>query len=376
MKTAGDRVTPWRAAAIAAILAVLTALPSAQGGRSGAAARAGWEAIRAGRAADAAAAFADALAVEPRDPTLHLGAGLAAHLLGQATAARHALERALALAPGYTAASLLLGEILYRGSDLEGAIRVYEEALAQAPNPQGGARAREQLTARLAAWRREAELHSGFFQRHGAHFTVLFEGPADEDLARRAVERLEEAYWRIGTALATYPEQVITVVLYTQQQFRDITRSPAWAAASYDGRIRVPMRGALSRPEELERVLAHEFTHALVRSIAARGVPTWLNEGLAVLFEPGGLAWAKQQVGGTRTRLSHERLAGSFEGLSTTDARLAYAQSAIAVERAMELAGTPAVVELLRDLARGEAFDSAFERRTLVPFERFVGDLR
>ena len=365
--------------ALASILCAVLLVPSAtlgqviSGTRVAAAGRAGWEAIRAGRAADAAKAFADALDAEPRDPSLHLGAGLAAHLMSQPTAARHALQQALALAPEYTPASLLLGEILYRGSDLDGAIRVYEEAAAHPPAER---QLQRQLTARLAEWRKEAAVHSAFFQTQGAHFTVLFEGPADEALARRAVERLEAAYWRVGTALSTYPEELITVVLYTQQQFRDITRSPDWAAAAYDGRIRVPMRGALTRAEELDRVLAHEFTHALVRSIAPRGVPTWLNEGLAVLFEPEGLAWATRQLTESDTRLSHERLAAGFGGLSTAHARLAYAQSAVAVDRFIALAGTPAVVGLLHDLAQGEPFSGAFERRALVPFDAFVTGLR
>jgi hypothetical protein len=187
---------------------------------------------------------------------------------------------------------------------------------------------------------------------------------------------LETAYWRVGTAMYTFPEQVITVVLYTQQQFRDITRSPDWAAAVYDGRIRVPMRGALKRPEELERVLAHEFTHALVRSIAPRGVPTWLNEGLAVVFEPEGRAWAEGQLAKTTTRLPAETLAGSFAGLSGAKARIAYAQSAAAVDKLIELAGTAAVVALLQDLAQGERFSAAFERRVLMPFDTFVTGLR
>src|SRR5687768_13636359 len=63
------------------------------------AARVGWDAIREGRHQDAADAFARALDVEPRDPALHLGAGLAAFLLGQSTTARLSLERALSLAP-------------------------------------------------------------------------------------------------------------------------------------------------------------------------------------------------------------------------------------------------------------------------------------
>src|ERR671918_370251 len=66
----------------------------------------------------------------------------------------------------------------------------------------------------LDALRREAALHGTFFSSHGAHFTVLFEGPSDEVLAARAIEILEAAYWRVSTALSAYPEGVTTVVLY------------------------------------------------------------------------------------------------------------------------------------------------------------------
>ena len=143
---------------------------------------------------------------------------------------------------------------------------------------------------RLEAWRKEAALHSGFGRKLGDHFTVLFEGPAEAQLAERAVAILEAAYWRIGTALYTYPTDVITVVLYTREQFRDITQSPEWAGGAFDGRIRMPVQGALQNLPEFERVLSHEFTHALVRSLAPRGVPYWLDEGLAVQFEGSDLA--------------------------------------------------------------------------------------
>ena len=108
---------------------------------------------------------------------------------------------------------------------------------------------------------------------------------------------LDRAYWRIGLLLGgTYPNEPVPVVLYTGEQFRDITRSPSWAAGAYDGIIRVPMRGALDNPTELDRVLSHEFAHALIRNLAPRGVPTWLNEGLATALETGDLEWAEKQV--------------------------------------------------------------------------------
>jgi hypothetical protein len=332
------------------------------------AAKAGWDALADGRHDEAAAAFAWSIDAEPRDPSLHLGAGMAAFLLGQPTAARHSLERALALAPDLTPASVLLGDILYRGSDIEGALRVYEEALRHAP-------AHATLQARVETLRREAALHDGYFASHGARFMVLFEGPADEALASRALEILETAYWRVSTALAVYPEQMITVILYTEQQFRDVTRSPEWAAAAYDGRIRVPVRGALANSRELERVLIHELTHALVQAVAPRGVPAWLHEGLAVQFEPSGTDWADGQLTRSTTRLPLARLAGSFAPLSTDEARLAYAQSAGLVATLLERGGAAAVGALLQDIARGDAFAVAFERHFFMPYDDLVASL-
>ena len=338
------------------------------GTRAHAAGRAGWDAIREGRNQETAEAFAVAIDAEPRDPSLHLGAGFAAYLLGKPTVAQQSLEHALSLSPGFTAASQLLGDILYREGDLDEAIRVYEAALKHEP-------ANAMLKERLEKLRREAELHNGFYQSQGAHFTVLFEGPADERLAARALEILEAAYWRVGTALSTYPERVIPVVLYTQEQFRDITRSPQWAAGAYDGRIRIPVRGALGNERELERVLAHEFTHALVQSVAPKGVPTWLNEGLAVMFEPEGESWSDSQLSSSDTRLTLEQLAKGFGGLSTADARIAYAQSAAVVRALLDQGGPPVVVTILQDLARGDTFAAALERRLAMPFDAFIASL-
>jgi tetratricopeptide (TPR) repeat protein len=342
--------------------------PRLPGSRAHVESRKGWDAIRDGRNSDAAAAFAVALDAEPRDPALHLGAALAAHLLGQPTMAQHALERALELAPSLTPASMLLGDILYRGSDIAGAIRVYENARQYAPHD-------KTLIDRLDSLRREAAVHSGFMASHGTHFTVLFEGPADATVASHAVNMLEAAYWRVSTALAIYPERTITVVLYAQEQFRDITRSPQWAAAAYDGRIRLPIRGADADLRELDRVITHEFTHALVQSVAPRVVPLWLHEGLAVMFEPDGAAWSQDQLAKEPARLPLKRLAGSFEGLSGADAGLAYAQSAALVQALFDAGGPLAIGALLQDLARGESFAAAFEQRFFQTYDAFITNL-
>ncbi len=339
------------------------------GTRAAALARDGWRNLDAGRPAEAEPLFTEAISLEPRDPSLLLGAALAAHLQGQAGRARPLLERALELSARYVPAAMLLGEVCYKLGDIETAIRTYEQVLEVAP-------AQAVVRTKLEAWRREAAVHSRFFQAPGAHFTILFEGPGEERLAARALEVLEAGYWRVGTALGVFPVEPMTVVLYTQEQFRDITRSPDWAAALYDGKIRVPMRGAIENPAELERVLVHELTHAFVRGVAPRHVPTWLNEGIAVYFEPEGRTWAEAEAAKTKTRVTPAALAGSFEAFTGGEARVAYAQSALAVQKMMDLAGSTGVMALVADLGQGVPLAEAFERRLLMSYADFLAELQ
>src|SRR2546428_3275510 len=327
--------------------------------------RQGWEAIRAGQITEAARLFHDAIAENAHDATLFLGAGLAAHLQGQEIESRTALQEAVRLNPKLMAASLLLGDISYRLGDLETAVRTYEAALEVEPN-------NAHILGRLESWRKEAALHNRFQQSLSPHFTVLFEGPAEQRLASAAVDALESAYWRIGTALLAYPSGILTVVLYTDEQFRDITRSPTWAGGVFDGKIRVPMRGALNDPKHLEKVLAHEFTHALVKSLALRGVPTWVDEGLAVVFEMGDLKWAERLARHAPPLIPLPRLHDGFLSLPAEQVALAYAESALAVQMLIERGGIPALTALLQDLAEGQEFSQAFERRVFLSYPEFL----
>jgi tetratricopeptide (TPR) repeat protein len=327
------------------------------------AAREAFEALEAGRYKEADAAFTRALAARPDDPAVLLGAGIAARRLSQTARARDLLARALQIDPALTPASQLLGALLYESGDLDGAIRVFDAALIRAPG-------QAEMQEKLDAWRKEAALHEGFRRTQGGHFAVLFEGPAEEEAAAAAVEILESAYDRIGDALRMFPAETITVVLYTQQQFRDVTRTPGWSGGLFDGRIRLPIRGGLADRREFERVLTHEYVHALVHSVAAGGVPAWLNEGLAAALETGGPDRARRDI--RRGPLVPLRdLTRSFASLPATAVPSAYAGSALAALDVLERAGAPRLAGLLADLGTGADFDRAFLSWVQVPFADF-----
>ena len=325
--------------------------------------RGAWAALNAGQARTAADGFRDALAADPKNARLHLGAGMAAALERRDADARAEFERTLALDPKLAQARAMLGQMQYRMGDRLLAVRTYETLVAMAPDDRDA-------RATLERWQREAELHDRMQQAVGSHFTVSFEGPAEAELAAEALECLDRAYWRIGQLLGTYPSEPIGVVLYTGEQFRDITRAPSWAAGAYDGVIRVPMRGALDKREELDRVLSHEFTHALIRTLASRGVPAWLNEGLATALETGTLDWAEKQAA-AQPPVPLRALQSGFGRFTGGQAQLAYATSALAARRLLDEAGGFAIANLLRDLGDGIAFDAAFLHRIQRPFAEF-----
>ncbi|HXD75797.1 MAG TPA: tetratricopeptide repeat protein [Vicinamibacterales bacterium] len=329
--------------------------------------RAAWDALSRGDARGAADIFKRALASDPNNAQLHFGAASAAFADRRDDDAKSELDRALGIDGKLATAQKLLGQVLHRKGDLLGAIRSYETLLLNTPGDAA-------VSATLDRWRREFDLQLRMQQTYGDHFAVSFDGPAVEEMATRAVGSLNRAFDRICSVLNTYPTTTIPVVLYSTQQFTDITRAPSWAAGAYDGTIRIPMRGALDDEAEFDRVLAHEFTHALIHTLSTPAIPTWLNEGLATALETDTLEWAEKTVAASQ-QVPLSVLRRGFGQLSGAQARLAYATSALAVRRMLQEAGGFAVANLIRDLGDGVDFDTAFSHRIQRSFDDFQASI-
>jgi len=282
----------------------------------------GWKLLQSGEADRAAKIFAEALETAPDEPVLQFGAAVALHLQGRTKDATTRLERVIEIAPNLTPASFLLGQLLYTAGDVNRAIATYEKALKHAPND-------PQLTSKLNAWRADADANRGFVESRVDRFRVSFQGHADKALAARATDLLESAFWRIGKTLGAYPSDPVSVMLYTEKQFRDITLAPEWSGGIYDGRIRVPAAGAAQSPQLFERVLAHELTHAIIASLVPRGIPTWLHEGLAQHFEGDDAAAARRRLKAVGVVVPLRHLEGNFSRFTADKAMVAYDQSLV-----------------------------------------------
>lgn len=311
-----------------------------------------WQALKDRRYGVAVALFDAASTEIPDDAALQFGAGVAQLMRGRNLDARVRFEAALALDPGLSDASVLLGQAHYRQGDIAGAVEVYAQALAHAPS-------HPELLEPLIRWQQELAADRALLTLDGTHFVIRFHA-GDEALAADALAVAEAAHARLGRLLSAAPGRRIAIVLYTPQEFAAVTRLPEWAAGLYDGRIKAPLGGRTGMPvEDLARVIDHEVVHAIVAATAGPTVPAWLNEGLATALEPGGLTWAElfDTAPGTR---AFQPLARSFRALMPAEARLAYAQSTRAVQQLLDRHGAGRVGALLRAMGDGLRLADAF----------------
>ena len=323
-------------------------------------ARDGWEAIQAGDGEKAAAAFRTVLASNPGDLRALVGAGIAAHLVGRDDQALSYLKRAVQADPESVDANYILGQVAYAQGDLDLAIKSFERVVKKTPYDREAAKQLEQ-------WKKEAALHDSYAVAPTSRFNVMFEGTTQQAIATRVLTVLESAYTRVGMRLSV-PTDTITAILYTGEQFRDITKSPSWAAGAYDGRIRLPVRGALSAPAELERIVTHEYVHAVIHQLYPR-VPEWLNEGLAVYFEPGDHAWLTARLRTAGTLIPMSNLNDAFQTPDRDDAAIAYAESYVGARLLVDRLGQNLPV-FLQYVSNGTAIDQA-----LLLFGLDIGDL-
>jgi tetratricopeptide (TPR) repeat protein len=356
----------FRRTSAAGVLVCLLAVPAAAAAQELPAPEA-WAALDRGDAAKAAAIFREELDRSPRNPVLYYGAGYANFALGRTDSAISLLKHAIEYDPKFVSAMVLLAQVAYQTADFDLALRTMEKAAVLAPKDR-------RIAQQLEQWRKESAVHSGLEEKAGVHFNVLYEGSTDRALGTFVSSVLEAAYWRIGQTLSIYPPETLTVILYTNRQFRDITRAPAWAGGGYDGRIRLPVGGALRSQKSLERVVTHEFVHAAIRTAATTNVPTWVNEGLASYLEGPDHTWATQVLRHASELVRIEDLATGFDDFDGETALVAYAESLVAGQLLCERLG-PNVGTFLQMLGNGHSVDQALSTHNVRP-EAFYAEWR
>ena len=328
--------------------------------------------LEGGNAAEAVRALKAVLAQRPQDLAALQDLSEAQARLGNGHAAREAARQALAVEPRQARSQALLGDALVLLADLDGAVAAYERSLKLRPDPE--------VAARLAAARRTLEpvqqvpvpapeevplvISPGAApaplgrlpgpQPSGAGIRLRFDGSVNEPLGTSVLEAAGGVHAEYCRRFGFTP-QPITIVLQTEAAFSE-GGTPPWAAALYDGSVRIPARGLDRVTPALLGVLRHELAHAFVAERTGGNSPTWLQEGVAQWLEGVDLAAVDARLAPIAARkqlLPLISLEGPFQGLAERDANLAYAQSVSAVGFILRQRGEPALVRLLSALGDG-----------------------
>ena len=337
-----------------------------------------WEDFKAEDFSSAEALFTEALEYK-RKPAFIKGLATAQVRLGELEQAARTLESAggdveadKMLANLY----LGLGNKMKKAGELDRALEYYEKsaALTTAPDPEG------RLKEVIRKLKGELSAEAGFRTKAGIHFNVKFSGGEDVEAGYLVGLLLEEAYFTVGAEFGYYPDVErggkIGAVLYPKERFRDVTRSPAWAGALYDGRIKIPTGGVTAKTAPLRALVFHEYTHAVVHRLSQGRAPVWLNEGLAQYLEGKRSASYRATIeavtnfnGKGPGRVSLKALEGSFLKLSSREANVVYALSLSAVEFIVDQYGLYAIKAILKGLSEGDTLPRAISKVIYVSYE-------
>jgi len=212
---------------------------------------------------------------------------------------------------------------------------------------------------------RDAKTEQDFREGQTNHFVLKYSGQAQPELAGEILRILEIHFDQISAMLNYSPPEPIGVILYTGQQFEDITRAPSWAGAINDGRIRVPVQGLTSVNDQLSRVLRHELTHSFLQQKTRGRCPTWLQEGIAQWMEgrrSGVSASALLSAYDSNSAIPLNSLEVSWMQLSGTGASFAYAWSLAAVETILANGNMSQLVQLVDAVTTSGSTETAVRR--------------
>jgi tetratricopeptide (TPR) repeat protein len=265
-------------------------------------------------------------------------------------------------------AHYLLGEAYYAQDKISQAIDEWKVALQVGPD--------SNIQSRLKKAEKEAGTHNELGSLQSAHFILRYDRQvSDYRLGQEILFALERAYRQLSSDLISIPPATVTVIVYPDQTYFDITQAPRWTGALFDGKIRVPVKGLSSITADLSAVLTHELTHSFISFQARAHCPAWFNEGVAQLQEGKSASRYAKLLADLKSRnqlIPLTRLEGSFIGSPSEVAGMAYIQSLSAIEYLVLKSGRQAIRDILDLLHQNYNFETALKLKTsqtLASFE-------
>ena len=329
----------------------------------------GWQELEKGNTNKSKTHFENSLLYSDSNSSTYKGLGRVYELQGELDSAESNYRTALELNPNDDELLMYLGSMLYHREKLGEALKYLKDYSNRHPE-------NEEAKRYIAKIEQEYSIEGNYDIKEGSHFIVKYEGGSREVVGKFLLTTLEEVYKTVGVNLDRYPTKKITVVLYTNKEFKDATRSPDWAGALFDGKIRIPIKGLSGRTKELTSMVTHEYTHAVIYDITGPNCPVWLHEGLAQYMERADVTKADELVLEYYKRYedipSLKDFSGGFMSLGENEAYFAYMLSYSGTNYLIKTYGMSFVRDLLIGLGEGKDFDQAFADEYLITFDSFM----
>jgi len=255
----------------------------------------------------------------------------------------------------------MIAQIYYSRGRIEDAIDEWKTVLELDPKNENARRLLDKA-------QKEYRVEGAFNKNETYYFTIKYEGGENSELGYKVLDILDKAYGEVGGDLGYYPNEPVTVILYTQQQFTDVTDAPSWSGGIFDGNIRIPVGGEFAM-ERLKTVLYHEYTHYVIMMVAGRKVPTWINEGIAQYEERWVHDLKYYEIDGKPIPLTE--LEGPFINMPPKLAMVAYVESLSAVSFFVDTFGMYDLSKLVKLLGEDATLDDAFRRSTGISYADF-----
>jgi hypothetical protein len=295
-----------------------------------------------------------ALELQPGNALLLLNIGYGHLRLSEFSSALEYLEKAKRIAPDSADVAKLMGWAYYGLNRIPEAVEEWKRGQKIQPDPE--------VAKALEKAERDARTEVGFREGQTTHFVIHYTGDAAPLLAGEILRALEIHFSQISAMLDYTPPEPIGVILYTDQQFQDITRAPSWAGAINDGRIRIPIQGLTSVTDDLSRELRHELTHSFLQQKMRGRCPTWIQEGVAQWMEGrrvGKSAGTLMSAYDSHAAIPLRDLEVSWMSLSGSGAGFAYGWSLAVIETMLSTGSTDDLTHLLDSIANGKSAEAA-----------------
>lgn len=291
-----------------------------------------------------------------REIRSNINTGIALYNEGRKKEALPYLEEITGSGIVYPDVYYVLGELYYEGNELQKAIDNWEISQSQSP--------KDATRSKITKAKKELKADEKLSNKISCNFVLKY-NQDDAYSSELVLHSLVNAYSELAYDFGWYKNSEFTVILYSNNDFNDILNVPSWAAAIYDGKIRIPFQYATMNIEELESIIRHELTHALIHRMAGNNVPAWIHEGIAQYKDGVDDTEAMEVLRGAvnnNSLIPFNQLKEGFVNFreDSTKVKIAYAESLSFIEYLINNYGFYTIIDTLNNFNNYSSLDELF----------------